>query len=366
MKRLYMTTVLALVLTLCSFAEVADLCLENERVENNVFKFEIALQRTDAWASDGLGHADFYFSFNDDALAHSPRTTNLHPAIDGNTSYAVSAHIHGGLLHVKIDFSNGGGLPWLPALNLAEQICTVEMDILDGTQNSRVEWDVFNTGILTSDTTPVQETFLGTGDISLPVELSFFQAKFANSVVEITWRTESEFNNWGFHLYRSTDENGLNERINPSLIKGAGYSSMATDYKFVDERIEENTTYFYKLEDVDMNGNTRQYAPVRVQTGSTPVVLVDAYALEQNYPNPFNPETTISFQLENSEHILLTIYNIDGRLVRVLADGHFQAGRHAVVWDGLNEAGWPAPSGSYLYQFKTPGFQQSKNLTLVR
>lgn len=366
MKVFNMIIMLVFLGTLCSYAEVADLQIQNERVEDNVFKFEITIQRTDAWASDGLGDADFYFYYNESALSDQPRVSDIHPAIDGNTSYAVSTKINGGLLLVKIDFAAGGGLPWLPGLNLAEQICTVEMDILDGSQNSQLEWDAVNTGALTSAGAVIEETFVGSGDISLPVELSFFHAEYIEGAVEITWRTESEFNNWGFNVYRSETQDGLYERVNSSLINGAGYSSMPKDYRFVDERIAENTTYFYRLEDVDTNGKTRLSAPVRVQTGGDPVATATTYDLEQNYPNPFNPETTIGFTLEASEDIVLEIYDLNSRLVRTLAKGRFAAGKHTVLWNGLNESGAPAPSGTYLYKLQTRGFQQSKKLTLIR
>jgi len=249
---------------------------------------------------------------------------------------------------------------------LAEQICTVNMDVVDGSQQSNVEWDIMNTGVLTNDLTVVQETFFGNGDISLPVELSFFRADYIDGVVEIKWRTESEFKNLGFYVYRSTAESGQYERRNPSLIKGGGSSATARNYKFVDERIENNMIYFYMLEDVDMDGRTRRYTPVRVQTGSAPVAIAEEYELAQNYPNPFNPQTTISFKLPHSEYIELSIYNIDGRLLRTIANGVFSAGRHAVVWNGSDAEGQQAPSGSYFCRLKTPGFQKSIKLTLIR
>ncbi|MBN1480858.1 T9SS C-terminal target domain-containing protein [candidate division KSB1 bacterium] len=359
--------VMALVLlTAVGHAAVADLSIENERVENNVYKFEISIQRTDAWSSDGLGHADFYFSYNDAGLSNSVNVTNLHPAINGNTSYDVSGKINGGLLQVKIVYSDGGGLPWLPALNLAEQICTVEIAVTDGSQNSGIEWDAINTGLLTTDLASIQETYQGSGDIPLPVELAFFLAQYVDGVVDITWRTESEFQNWGFNIYRTIAENDQYERINPSLIQGAGYSTMPRDYRFIDDRIEENTIYLYKLEDVDLAGNTRDYAPVRVQTGGTAVSPVTVYALEQNYPNPFNQGTTIFFTIETAESVQLVIYDLDGRLVKTLADGYFDAGRHAVVWGGLNERGQTVPSGNLFYELKTRGFQQCRKLILLR
>ena len=60
-----------------------------------------------------------------------------------------------------------------------------------------------------------------------------------------------------------------------------------------------------------------------------------------NYPNPFNPETWIPYQLSKSADVTLTIYGIDGQIVRQLALGHQPAGMYqsrsrAAYWDGKN------------------------------
>lgn len=364
--RIAITILLALVLCSASLANVADLSIENERVDGDVFQFEISIQRGDAWSGDGLGHADFYFDYNANGLGTDVTAGNLHPAVDGNSAYTLTAEINGGLLHLKIDFQNGGGVPWLPALNLAENICTVEMNIIDASEMSELQWDVINTGVLGTDMASIQETFQGSGDISLPVELTSFEGRYVNGIVELFWRTESEFQNWGFFVYKSDQADGVYERVNATIIKGAGSSTMPHLYTFVDERVAENSIYYYLLEHVDVNGHAERTAPIRVQTDGTPVSVLEQYSLEQNYPNPFNPQTTISFSLAQAEQVEIAVYFINGRLVRTIVNDTFPAGQHAVVWDGLDQAGLKAPSGSYLYQMRTRNFQQSKKLMLLR
>jgi hypothetical protein len=84
--------------------------------------------------------------------------------------------------------------------------------------------------------------------------------------------------------------------------------------------------------------------------GSLPRVM----ALEQNYPNPFNPETSISFSVPGNEKevtaVRLSVYNMRGRLVKMLIDRKVEAGRHTVVWDGRDETGRQVSSGIYLYR----------------
>lgn len=71
-------------------------------------------------------------------------------------------------------------------------------------------------------------------------------------------------------------------------------------------------------------------------------------ALLGNHPNPFNPSTTLRFSVPAGEAPLrLSIHDLQGRLLRVLAEGQFAAGEHAVHWDGRDAQGEALPSGVY-------------------
>jgi len=73
--------------------------------------------------------------------------------------------------------------------------------------------------------------------------------------------------------------------------------------------------------------------------------LPDEYALYQNYPNPFNPTTAISFRLSAVSSVQLSVFDVLGREVAVLAQGKRGAGYYSVQW---NASG--LPSGIYLYR----------------
>ena len=83
-------------------------------------------------------------------------------------------------------------------------------------------------------------------------------------------------------------------------------------------------------------------------------LIPEETALLANYPNPFNPETWIPYQLAESADVTLTIYDMNGKLVRRLALGHQAAGMYrsrsrAAYWDGRNQLGEPLASGLYFY-----------------
>ena len=83
-------------------------------------------------------------------------------------------------------------------------------------------------------------------------------------------------------------------------------------------------------------------------------LIPEETALLANYPNPFNPETWIPYQLADPADVTLTIYDMNGKLIRRLALGYQAAGMYqnrsrAAYWDGRNQLGEPLASGLYFY-----------------
>ncbi len=92
------------------------------------------------------------------------------------------------------------------------------------------------------------------GGKPLPVELSQFSARFVNDAVVINWTTESELNNAGFNILRSTSRIKNFHPINTKLIRGAGTTAERNTYQFIDRTAKPNVAYYYRLEDVDLSG----------------------------------------------------------------------------------------------------------------
>lgn len=88
--------------------------------------------------------------------------------------------------------------------------------------------------------------------------------------------------------------------------------------------------------------------------------------LEQNVPNPFNPVTTISFGLARRGAVSLCVYDVSGRVVRVLVDGVRPPGRYREAWDGRDAAGTRVASGVYFYRLMTPGFDEARKMVLLK
>jgi enediyne biosynthesis protein E4 len=94
--------------------------------------------------------------------------------------------------------------------------------------------------------------------------------------------------------------------------------------------------------------------------------MPEKFELSQNYPNPFNPSTTIEYQVDESSHIKLIVYNLVGQMVAILLDKQQQPGFYSVQWNGIDESGKQIASGVYLYQLQTKNSMQVRKLTLLR
>jgi FlgD Ig-like domain len=82
-------------------------------------------------------------------------------------------------------------------------------------------------------------------------------------------------------------------------------------------------------------------------------------------PNPFNPSTTIAFSLAGQQQVRLRVFDVAGRLVKTLADGSFEAGRHEFVWSGGDDADRQVASGVYLYRLDTREGSEVRRMVLV-
>ena len=85
------------------------------------------------------------------------------------------------------------------------------------------------------------------------------------------------------------------------------------------------------------------------------------FVLAGAYPNPFNASTSIRFSLPHSDVVSVSVYDLQGRLVQVLADDQFTAGTHTLVWDGGN-----LPDGIYIARLSASNQSQVVKLVLVR
>ncbi len=203
----------------------------------------------------------------------------------------------------------------------------------------------------------------GSQDYSLPVELASFTATPGNGIVTLKWLTESEIENLGFNIYRSTSRDSEFVMLNAKLIAGAGSSSERHEYSYIDRDVKSGLTYWYKLEDVDYNGKVKYHGPISVVLGNTPPT---EFCLHKNYPNPFNPVTTISYDLAKDVYVELSVYNMLGEKVITLVNGNQPAGSYQLEWDGRDSRGLIVSSGMYLLRINAGNYCKTNKMVFVR
>jgi hypothetical protein len=138
----------------------------------------------------------------------------------------------------------------------------------------------------------------------------------------------------------------------------SGDYSIYHAYRFVsrppfrDDRQSGHMTYF-----LSQNSNMIDFPGPGVNETHGEKVTFTFYAM----PNPCRRQTCISYSLQKTSPVLITVHNVSGQLVSTLVDEVRQAGEHRVVFDGTD-----MPSGVYFCQLVTPDVLLQDKLTLLR
>ncbi len=132
----------------------------------------------------------------------------------------------------------------------------------------------------------------------------------------------------------------------------------------------ENTgseTGSIRLDYVDLRDRNCQQVALGIEIQPEPVLLSD-YFLMECYPNPFNPATSIIYSIPdgNGGNYRISVYDLQGKLVRELSHNYHSAGQYRVVWNGLNQLNVPASSGIYFVRVEGEGLLKNYKITLIR
>ena len=179
-------------------------------------------------------------------------------------------------------------------------------------------------------------------------DVSFFNSKIGWIIGRSgrIWRTTDSGTNWVLQNLNTNATLGkiiVLQEAKTAYIWGGGIYDLGL-------LPEENP---YILFYADLSNITK----VKEQGKSSP----EKYYLMQNYPNPFNPCTVISYQLPENSFVTLTVYDLLGREVEILANEKMNAGLHTVRWNATM-----SPSGVYIVKLTAGNFVASKKLMLLK
>lgn len=142
----------------------------------------------------------------------------------------------------------------------------------------------------------------------------------------------------GVRLYSGTSGGFVQATFNLSAYAG---QTARVRWRFVSDGFVEKDGWY--VDDVTVTSTGGQPVDVPFDPGA-------AFTLGAPVPNPSAGRASIAYRLPVAQEARLALYDVRGRLVRVLFDGPRPAGPFAADWDGLDEDGRPAPAGLYFYR----------------
>lgn len=189
-------------------------------------------------------------------------------------------------------------------------------------KNGLAAWTLEGTCVAASPITAIQRTGMSTLGIGvqfgiaqaltpLPIELLSFDAYPKTKSIALKWITGSEINNKGFEIRRSTRPPAF-ETI--GWVDGHGTTNSNKEYKFEDREVVPNTTYYYRLRQIDFDGRSEDSEIIAAKiTGESFFMTV--------VPNPYSGKTNIAFSLESDAEVTIEVLNTMGQRVSLLHDG---------------------------------------------
>jgi hypothetical protein len=144
-----------------------------------------------------------------------------------------------------------------------------------------------------------------------------------------------------------------------------------TDY--INEKIGGLASLAFQSEDTDQlyfSSSEASYFPAQLvlftgnsKEGQDPPKTI---SLLQVIPNPVQHQTMIFFTLPASHFTSLKVFDVTGRLVRILMEEQKKAGTYSVLWDGKETTGRRVSSGIYFYRLTAHDFAASRKLVFLR
>ncbi|MFP4544564.1 MAG: FlgD immunoglobulin-like domain containing protein [Candidatus Kapaibacterium sp.] len=194
----------------------------------------------------------------------------------------------------------------------------------------------------------------------IPVEIAFFEYDTRQDGIDLIWQTQMEENNLGFYIERRVTGNDEWQSI--GFVDGHGNSNVAIDYSYTDKNVTINTTYEYRLRQVDFSGVHSCDASKTIK------VTFDKVGELTVLPNTLNPVSTATdfrFNLPQKSSVNIEIVDMFGNVVKTF-NKDMNAGYNQVGWDVTDDAGAKVSTGSYVVRITAGGEVASRKFTVVR
>jgi hypothetical protein len=176
----------------------------------------------------------------------------------------------------------------------------------------------------------------------------------------LSWDANTEADLSHYAVYRGTDAD-----FTPSEQNRVGEP---TDPELEDGEWTWDSGFYYKITALDIHDNESPVAMIgpEVVVGAEQTGPPRVSYLAHSRPNPFGSDTRIDYGLAGAENVSIRVYDVAGRLVRTLVDGHRGPDHYSVVWDGRDNGGRAVAGGIYFCRIEAGAFVQTRKMTLLR
>jgi len=268
------------------------------------------------------------------------------------------------------------------AVIVAMSTDTLSVSLVDNWNGSSILMVVVSDGSAT-DTTSFELTVNAVNDAPSSFALNeqdsvyIAMANFDSDSIVFTWDESADVDEDEL-TYHFTAELVINGQLTTEYDTTLTANEMKIDYKSVFDEIYAAQAMLAAIEwDVSVSDGVEE---VMAENGLLTVginasdavlsineeLLPEVYALHQNYPNPFNPITTLRYDLPENGIVRITIYNIQGREIKVLVNQYQEAGYKSVRWNATNNYGKPISAGMYFYKIRAGEFLQTRKMVLLK
>jgi len=224
-----------------------------------------------------------------------------------------------------------------------------------GDAGTIVHFDGIDWTTMSTPTTENLTDIWGLYDIPVATLLQEFSTDTDEGHITIRWSLSEVDESTEFRVSRSAGALPIPVVDNDPDLERNGLS-----FTYLDTDVELGADYSYLVEYSDGGGWIMLFDTGRI------VVPNASLALMPNYPNPFNPSTRITYSVPENGHVSLKIYDVSGKLVRTIVDRSQAPGTYSVNWNGVNDQGRNAATGTYFCRLVTAKRAITNKMLLTR
>jgi len=327
-------------------------------IRNDTLNVDLFL-RTSSGVSANLGDATLIITYDSSVVTYRGKD----PGFDGrwdngnSTSYndVTSSNVPPNASLDVMKALSGSGLD-IPTT--ATRVGRIVFTFTDPSKTAFIAWNTVLSAVydFTGSSIKGSFTFTNPPAIPLPIQMSSMSASvIRDNDVEVSWKTTSETNNYGFEILRKRGNSGDWRQI--GFVHGHGTTLTPQSYSYLDRNVTFGK-YYYRIKQIDLDGKAEAFDEMEVQVGVKPGKLI----LSQNYPNPFNPSTMIEFAVPQTGVATLRVHDILGQEVARLYEGNAEVGKIYTAWFDASRLA----SGVYFYRLQAGKFVETKKLLLLR